>query len=184
MSLKLGLEEHIEMYITEIANAVGRDPEMRHYPLAFTEAVVRSIAYAVRPQVEVVSEVISETKSCFIFRVISPPVASFVGGCLGNDTNAHLHTGEAAITQSNALFAICTDAVMRSYKEGSFTLAEPLEFRTALPFGKPVLVTIEIGPRKRLTRGSIEVKLEENSKLIFPKAKIHMVRMVRVEPEH
>jgi hypothetical protein len=177
MPVKPGTQAHIETYAMNIARELDNDPELRHYPPQFIEAVCRSLAYRVRP---IVDE-IEKTENRFVFRVISPPIASFVGGCMGNDTNVHLHTGEAAITQSNALFAICTDTVMRSYGEGQFTLAEPLEFRTALPFGVSVIVTIEIGPRKRITKGTIEVKIEENGKLVFPEGKIRMVKKIQKE---
>ncbi len=172
MPLKDGIEDHIEAYLEEMVGVVIRHPSMSQMPIAAVEAVCRVLAYGMRPVVEV----LEESESRFLFRVVSPSLASYIGGCLGNDTNSAIHTGENAITQSNALFGICTDTVMRSYKEGTFILANPLSFRTALPFGKPVRVTIEIGPRRRKTGGTIEAVLEENGKWVMPKAEIEMVR--------
>lgn len=174
MPLKPGLEVHIETPVMEAASMIGRRPNMQHYPQAFIENVIRELAYMARPDVEL----IKQEKSLFIFKVISPPIASNVGCWLGNDTNSHLHTGDDATTQSNALIGICTAVVMRTLGEegGELTLVKPLNFRNPLPRGMPVLVTIEITRHGKSPAGTIEVVTEEGRKTIMRKAIILMVR--------
>ena len=174
MGLQPGLEAHIERSVMEAASMIGRRPSMQHYPQAFIENVIRELAYMARPDVEL----IKQEKNLFIFKIISPPIASNVGCWLGNDTNSHLHTGDDATTQSNALIGICTDAVMRTLGEegGELTLVKPLNFRNPLPRGIPVIVTIEITRHGKSPAGTIEVVTEEGGITIMRKAVILMIR--------
>jgi hypothetical protein len=171
MPVKPGTEPHIETYAMEMASIIGKDPEMRHIPIAMTELMCRKLAYGARPQVTI----IEESRSRFIFKVVSPPLASLVGGCLGNDTNSHLHAGEFAVMQSNAIIGICTDAVMRTLK-GRLLKVDPLNFRDSLPVGTPVIVTIEMDERDRLGKrfGTIEVTREDGGTAVMKKAILTM----------
>lgn len=171
MALKAGLEPHIEMYLDEMVRVVARHPSMTQMPQAAIENICRVLAYDMRPRVEVMEE----TELRFVFRVVSPPLASFIGGCLGNDTNAHVHTGQNAVAQSNALIGICTDAVMRTLK-GKLIKVDPLNFRDSLPVGTPMLVTIEMDERERrgMRFGTIEVTHEYGETPVMKKAGLTM----------
>jgi hypothetical protein len=172
MPVKQGIQAHIETYLEKMVGVVARHPDMTQMPLAAIEGVCRVLAYGMRPEVEVLEE--SELHS--VFRIISPPLASYVGGCLGNDTNSDLHTGEAAITQSNALIGICTDSVMRRMG-GTLTVVNPLNFEKALPFEEAVLVTIIITkPGRAKILGEIEVINERTGIVIMRKAGLIMFK--------
>lgn len=163
------VDEHIERYLEKMVRLVVDHPTLQGHPIETIEATCRVLAFGMRPIVEV----LEETDCRFVFRIISPPLASYIGGCLGNDTNCHLHTGEHATTQSNALIGICTDAVMRSLG-GRLITVDPLSFRNPLPHGEPVLVIIEVINRDRLTKGTIEVKSATTGKIIMKKANLTM----------
>ncbi len=160
---------HIEAYLIEIADLLLSDPSLAGHPTETVVATARVLAYRVRP----IAHVLEESTDRFVFRITSPRLATLVGGCMGNDTNSDRHTGAAAITQSNALIAICTDAVMQSLK-GSLITVDPLNFRNALPVEESVIVTIENINRKKLTIGTIVVVNEVTQKVILKKADLQM----------
>jgi hypothetical protein len=165
------LEIHIEHYLEEIRESIRSHPLLKGHPPETIDATCRVLAYGMRPIVDV----LKESEEQFIFKVISPALATYLGGCLGNDTNSDRHTGEAAVTQSNAIIGICTDAVMRSLK-GSLLVVAPLNFREALPIGSPVFVTITVTKRGKLTKGTIVVATE-SGKTIMREAELVMSRL-------
>lgn len=163
-------EGHIEEYVRRMLEVAEKIPELAHKSKDLLRDIYRPTAYHTKPVVEVLS--VDESIGEFRFQIISPPMATLWGGCIGNDTNIDRHTGPQAITQSNALIGICTDAVMRALG-GSLLIVDPLNFRKALPLEHPVIVTIVILARGKLTKGTIEV-VTETGEIIMRKAKLTM----------
>lgn len=168
--IEMASEVHIEEYVLRMLEVAGKIPELASKPLDLLRDIYRATAYHTKPVVEVL--LADESSGKFRFKIISPPMATLWGGCIGNDTNVDRHAGQNAVTQSNAIIGICTDAVMRAMG-GSLLIVDPLSFRKALPLGKPVIVTMTVGKPKRLTEGTIEVATEDNL-TIMRKAKLTM----------
>ena len=163
-------EAHIEAYVRRMVEVAEKIPELAKYSTELLRDIYRPTAYHTKPVVKVLS--VDESIGEFIFKIVSPEMATLWGGCIGNDTNVDRHTGPQAITQSNALIGICTDAVMRALG-GSLLIVDPLNFRKALPLEHPVIVTIVILARGKLTKGTIEV-VTETGEIIMRKAKLTM----------
>lgn len=161
---------HIQDYIDEMLQVHREDPDLDRFSDEDLRFLLSKQAFGIRPRVDVLKE---DENGVWLFRIVSPRLASAMGGCMGNDTNFHKHTGPNATTQSNALIGICTDAVMRSLG-GELLKVDDLNFRTALPIETPVLVTITLKERGRLTTGTIKIVIEETGKAIMKQADLEM----------